>query len=379
MKKTSIKQCVGHVLGLLACVMVISCKHDAPMPTGQNGYKLITIATSDKTLSSSYPATIKGRQDIEIRPQVSGLITEVCVQEGQNVRKGQTLFVIDQVAYRAALETASANVELTKANVETAQLTADSKRELYAQNVISEYEMKTAQNSLKSAQASLAQAKAQETNARNDLSYTVVKSPSDGVVGTLPYKIGALVNSNISNPLTTVSDNNEMYVYFSMTEKQVLSLTRQSGSLTKAVAAMPEVRLQLGDGSTYAESGRVETVSGVIDQTTGAVSVRAAFPNKEHILISGGAGKVIFPETIKGCIVIPQSATFEMQDKVFAYKVVDGKAQSTEIKILAANDGKTYVVESGLNTGDVIVAEGAAMLRNGTPVNATQESKEGAL
>ena len=289
------------------------------------------------------------------------------------MRKGQTLFVIDQVAYQASLETAKANVEIAMASVETARLNANSKQELFGQNVISEYDMKTAQNSLKSAEASLALAKAQEVNARNNLSYTVIKSPSDGVVGMIPYRIGALVNPSISLPLTIVSDNSEMYVYFSMTEKQVLNFTRQNGSIGETVSLMPEVRLQLGDGSLYDENGRIETISGVIDSKTGTVSVRAAFPNSGRILMSGGVGKIIIPEALKNCIVIPQSATFELQDKVFAYKVIDGKAQSTEIKVLPLNDGKTYVVESGLNVGDIIVSEGAGLLRNGTQIQIKNE------
>ena len=358
---------------LLIGATIVSCKNNTPEQTSQSEYKVINLSLTDKDLSSSSPATIKGRQDIEIRPQISGLITEVCVQEGQNVKKGQPLFVIDQVAYRAALETAVANVEMAQASVETARLNAQSRQELYAENVISEFDMKTAQNSLRSAEASLAQAKAQEINARNNLSFTVVKSPSDGIVGMLPYRVGALVNSNISTPLTTVSDNSEMYVYFSLTEKQALSFNRENGSMKNTLATMPEVRLQLADGSLYSENGHVETVSGVIDRSTGTVSVRSVFPNPERILLSGGVGKIIIPETIKDCIVIPKSAIFELQDKIFVYKVLEGKAQSTEIKVLPANDGKTYIVESGLNTGDIIVAEGAAFLRNGTPITMKNE------
>lgn len=368
MRPMKIKSIMVYGCCLLTGTMAISCKNNAPEQTSQSEYKVMTISISDKDYSNSYPAMIKGRQDIEIRPQISGLITEVCVQEGQSVKKGQPLFIIDQVACKAALETAIANVEMAQASVETARLNAKSKQELFGQQVISEYDLKTANNSLRSAEASLAQAKAQEKNARNNLSFTVVESPSNGVVGMLPYRIGALVNSSISTPLTTVSDNSEMYVYFSMTEKQALSYIRENGSMKNTLASMPEVKLQLGDGSLYSENGHVETISGVIDRSTGTVSVRAVFPNTERILLSGGAGKIIFPETIKSCIVIPQSATFELQNKVFAYKVSDGKAQSTEIKILPVNDGKTFVVESGLNAGDIIVAEGAALLRNGTPI-----------
>nr|WP_234998116.1 efflux RND transporter periplasmic adaptor subunit [Parabacteroides sp. Marseille-P3160] len=355
-------------------MIAVSCSQKAPNSVN-NEYNLLEVSLTDKSLSTNYSSTIRGKQDVEIRPQVSGLITEVRVTEGEIVKKGQTLFVIDQVAYQAALETAKASVSVAQSNVATAQLTADSKKELYAQNVVSEYEMQTAQNSLRSAEAELAQAQAQETNARNNLSFTLVKSPSDGIVGTLPYRVGALVSSTITNPLTTVSDNAEMYVYFSMSENQILSLSHDNGSLGNAVKAMPEVELKLNNGNTYAKKGRVESISGVIDQSTGSVSVRAVFPNEERILLSGGSGSVVFPYKRKNVIVIPQAATFETQDKVYVYKVIDGIAQSTLVEVFSINDGQEYIVESGLATGDIIVAEGVGLLRNGTPVSPKKEQK----
>ena len=202
--------------------------------------------------------------------------------EGESVKKGQVLFIIDQVPYQAALNTAIANVEAAKASVATAQLTYESKQELYKNKVVSEFDLKTAYNTLLSAKAQLAQAEAQEVNARNNLSYTEVKSPSNGVIGTLPYRVGALVSASLPKPLTTVSDNSEMYVYFSMTENQLLALTRQYGSKDKALENMPEIELQLNDKSLYPQTGKIETISGVIDQNTGTVSLRAAFPNEEQ-------------------------------------------------------------------------------------------------
>lgn len=368
--KTNVIRRIGCVAIVAINLIVVSCKnqnHASEIVDGE-GYKVMEISLTDKSLSTTYSASIKGKQDVEIRPQVSGLITEIHVSEGQRVWKGQTLFTIDQVAYRAALETAKANVEATKAEVETARLTANSKQELYAQEVISLFDLQTARNSLKSTEAQHAQAKAQQVNAENDLSYTVIKSPSDGVVGILPYRVGALVNSSISTPLTTVSNNSDMYVYFSLTENQVISLTEQSSSLEKAIASMPELELRLSTGSVYKKKGRVETISGVIDQTTGAVSVRAVFPNEEGILLSGGSGSVIFPFNLDHVIVIPQSATYELQDKHFVYKVIDNIAESTEITIYPVNDGVTFVVTSGLSVGDIIVSQGAGLLKNGTKI-----------
>ncbi|MGM9688245.1 MAG: efflux RND transporter periplasmic adaptor subunit [Alloprevotella sp.] len=295
--------------------------------------RTMTVSLTNKTLTTSYSASVKGKQDVEIRPQVSGLITAVHVTEGEKVRKGQPLFTIDQAPYQAALETAKANAVAALAEVESAQLTAESKKALFAQEVVSEYDLNTALTAMKGALARLSQARAQLTNAENDLSYTIVKSPSDGVVGTLPYRTGSLVGPSIATPLTTVSDNSDMFVYFSLGESQVLQLTEKHGSMEKAIGAMPPLGLKLSTGRTYRYKGRVESISGVIDKGTGAVSVRALFPNPQRELLSGGSASVVYPFELKRVMVIPQSATYELQDKKFVYKVVNGKAESTEIAV----------------------------------------------
>ena len=356
---------------LLLCCMIAAtgCKQ-APPAQMETEYEVMTVVPVDRMISSAYSATIRGRQDIDIYPQVSGTLTKVCVTEGQRVKNGQTLFIIDQVPYEAALQTAVANVESAKASLATAQLTYDSKEELYKANVVSSFDLSTAKNSLLAAKAQLAQAKAQEVSARNNLSYTVVKSPADGVVGTLPYRVGALVSSALAQPLTTVSDNSDMYVYFSMTENQLLGLIRQYGSKEEALKNMPAINLQLNDKSTYFEQGQIESISGVIDRSTGTVSLRAVFPNKEGLLHSGGAGNVIVPVQKTGALTIPQVATFEIQDKRYVYKVVDGKAQSSPVQVTRVNGGREFIVDEGLVPGDVIVAEGVGLLREGTPVKA---------
>ena len=255
-----------------------------------------------------------------------------------------------------------------RAALATAKLTYDSNKELHAQKVVSDYTLNTSRNNYNTAKAALAQAKAQEVNARNNLSYTVVKSPADGVVGTLPYRVGTLVSPSMPQPLTTVSDNSVMYVYFSMTENQVLQLVRQYGTLDKAVAQMPGIRLKLNDGTTYEETGRIKTISGVIDRQTGAVSVRAEFPNASRLLHSGATGSVLIPSTYKDCIVIPQEATVKQQDKTIVYKVVGGKAVSALIDVAGVNDGRTSIVTDGLKSGEEIVAKGAGLVREGTQV-----------
>jgi membrane fusion protein (multidrug efflux system) len=365
MKKAfvSVGACFCALLGMLtACTQ--------PAPTSQeSGYKTMTVKKENRLLTNSYSAVVKGRQSVEIRPQVSGTITEICVKEGAKVHKGQVLFVIDQVPYKAALQTALANVKSAEAAVATARLTFDSKEELFKERVVSDFDRQTAQNSLLEAEASLAQAKANETNARNDLSYTVVRSPVDGVAGMSSYRVGALVNSSITTPLLTVSDDEEVYVYFSMTENQMLSLLRQYGSVDKSLAGIPKVSLQLSDGVKYAHEGVIDAISGTIDTGTGAVSLRAVFPNPEGMLRNGSTATLVLPYTKENALVVPQEATFEIQDKVYVYKVNEsGKAESAQVTVFPLNNGQEYIVESGLQEGEVIVAEGAGLIQENTQI-----------
>lgn len=353
---------------LLVLVLAVSgCKEEKRTKRTRE-YNVMIVQPTSRKLTSTYSATIQGKQDIDIRTKVQGYITDVHVKEGSVVKRGQTLFTIDQAPYQAALQTAIANVDVAQAAVDAAMLTTESKELLFKQNIISEFDLNMAKMQLASQKATLAQAKANEVNARNNLSYTYVKSPADGVVGTLPFRVGTLVSPSDSTPMTSVSDNSEMFVYFSMTESQVLSLTREHGSLDAALKAMPSIELQLSDGSIYQEKGRIEAISGIIDPTTGSVTVRAKFPNHRRLLLSGGSGNVILPHKAEGCIVIPQSATYEIQDKVYVYTLKDGKASSKIIGVFNISNGKEYVVENGLERGDTIVVEGVGLLREGDAV-----------
>lgn len=226
-------------------------------------YKTLTVTTTNQTLQSTYPATLRGKQAVEIRPQVSGTITQICINEGDAVRRGQVLFIIDQVPYRAALETALANVKSAEAQLQTAKLTANSKEELYKEKVVSDFDRQTARNQLLEAEAAVAQAKAEETNARNNLSYTEVKSPVDGVASMIPYRVGALVSSSITEPLVTVSDDQEIYAYFSMAENQMLDLIQQYGSLEEACQKLPQVGLTMSNGKNYPDAGRIDAMDGI--------------------------------------------------------------------------------------------------------------------
>lgn len=369
----------GSIAMMLAAVALFpSCsKNGQQMPQGA-APEIATITLSPQTadLRSTFPATIKGKTDIEIRPQVTGFITKVHVDEGQRVRKGQVLFTLDQVTFQAAVDQARAAVNNAQTVVNTARMTADSKKSLFDKNIISQYEYQLSQNSLAQAEAQLANAKAALASAQKNLAYTVVTAPSDGVVGTIPNREGSLASPSSAQPLTTVSDNSQVYAYFSLTEKDLLDMVGEGQrTIEAAIKEMPEVQLRLSDGSLYPLSGKVATVSGVIDNSTGSSSVRALFNNPSGVLRSGATGQIIIPDNQENVIIIPQKATFELQDRRFAYVVNDSnKVVSTPITIEANNDGKNFVVTSGLQAGQRIAVEGVGTkLADGmiiTPVEA---------
>ena len=313
---------------------------------------------------------IKGMQDIEIRPKVSGYLVKLLVDEGATVRKGQPLFLIDSEQYRATVKAAKAQIRVCRANIATQKLTVDNKRMLFKQNIISSYDLKMAENTLASYEAQLAAAEAQLQSAQDNLRWCTVTSPADGVVGSIPYRVGSLVSGQSAEALTTVSNISKMYVYFSMTEKQLLALTREAGGVNAAIKKMPAVSLVLSDGTTYSQSGTISTVSGVIDPSTGSVQMRATFDNAQHILRSGGTGSILIPTHASDAIMVPQSATFDVQDKKFVYVVNADKTVATrEITVLPQNNGQTYVVASGLRAGERIVIDGVNQLKNGQKIN----------
>jgi membrane fusion protein (multidrug efflux system) len=366
----------GLLTAIVGLAVLTSCgkKQQQQMPSAV--YKTVKVSTQTIQLDTEYSATIRGRQDIDVYPQVGGTLQKLCVTEGQTVTKGQTLFIIDQVPFQAALNTAEAALKAAEAQQATAELNYNSRKQLFDERVVSEFDMQTAHNALLSAKAAVAQAKAQVVNARNSLSYTVVKSPSDGVVGTLPYRQGALVGSSMPKPLTTVSDNSQMYVYFSLNESELLKLAREFGSIDSAVVNMPPVRLLLVDGSEYEEVGKVESVSGVVDRSTGSVQLRAVFNNPNKLLHSGSTGNVIIPATFENVIVVPAAATVQTQDK-FKVFIVDenGIAHSQLITINEKDGGNEFIVTSGLKGGEEIVAEGAGMVKEGQDVKKLNQNQ----
>ncbi len=351
------------IMLVAACATLLaSCGNGGGRPTfGDNEYPVVEVGTSKAAMKQTYPASIKGVQDVQISPKVGGFITKIHVKEGQHVGAGQTLFEIDNVTYQAQVRQAQAAVNTARTQVKTAELTYNNSKKLFENRVIGDYEMQTAQNTYEQAKAGLAQAEAALANAEEALSFCFVKSPAAGVVGTLPYKVGALVGAQ--NVLTTVSDNSSMEVYFSVNEKIALEMSKTEGGQNGALAAMPAVKLQLADGSVYAHEGKVAKMSGVIDQATGTVQMIAVFPNPEKLLKSGGSGNIIIPNENNAAIVIAQSCVMEVQNKKFVYTVNDSnKVQYTEIMVDPQNDGNTYIVTGGLKVGDKYVTNGITKL-----------------
>ncbi len=368
---------IGGLSLLALSLMTPSCSDEVAQVKGAKNYKTLFTALSNTTIESKYTAAIRGEQYVDIRPQVTGQITQILIQEGAEVKKGQSLFIIDQVPYKAALDVASANVLSAKSNVATAELNAASNQELFDEGIISKTELQISINTLDSAKAALALAEAQETSAKSDLSYTLVKSPVDGVASMISYRVGALVSSSITDPLVSVTDNDNMYAYFSMSESQILSLTQQSGSTSQLLEDLPSVDLVLNNGTQYTHAGVVDAISGTIDRTTGSVAIRAIFENPERILRDGGNGTILIDSKMDSVIMIPKIATFEIQNKIFVYKVIDNKTVSSEIEVYPFNNGTDYIVVEGLGLGEEIIAEGAGLLRDGEAVGRGDAKSQG--
>ena len=352
--------CFGFVGAVIFLLTLSSCKMRKEENRVPGYYPTEVLASVNKTVEVHYPAILKGRQSVEIRPQCSGLITRICIEEGACVRKGQILFVIEQAPYLAALKTASAHVSQAEARLSTARLNLESKEVLFRENVISDYELQTARNELKTAEAALEQMQAQCDNARTELSYTEVKSPVDGAAGMLPYRVGALVDRNIVDPLVCVSDTKEMFAYFSVSESDELA--------RKAGLGLQEITFRSVNKAVPVVTGVIDAVSGMVDERTGTINIRARIPNQDRMLYDGSTGTVCVLSDRKDCIVIPQTATYEIQNRTFVYKVVNGRAVSTSVEVEDIGNGKEYIVRSGLTAGDKIVTEGAGLLREGTEI-----------
>lgn len=372
-----------RVLWTCAIVQMAACNNEGASTREQTipEYATITLKPHRVTLFQNFPATIQGEQNVEIRPKVDGYIEAIYVDEGATVKKGQLLFRVSAPQYEQEVRTAQADISIAEADVAAAEMQVAKVRPLVEKDIISKYELQSAQFALESRKAALAQSRARLINAKTNLSYTSIESPVQGVVGSIPYKVGSLVSATTTQPLTTVSNIGKIYAYFAVTEKQSLAFSRsvKGATVQERLATLPQVTLILADGTELPEKGRIETSSGIINTQTGSVSARATFPNPGNIVRSGSSGTVRLPRTVDTALLVPQKSTYEIQGKKFVYGVApDGKVKSREIDVVDdAASGQYFVVEKGLASGDRIVLEGVASLREGaeiTPITANVDS-----
>ncbi len=334
-------------------------------------FPVVTLQPAAATLNMDYPATVRGQQNIEIRPKVDGYVAQILVDEGATVKKGQLLFKINAPQYEQEVLTAQAAIKSAEAAVNTARMQVRKVTPLVKKEIVSNYELEAAELAVQAREAELAQARASLQNARVNLGYTTIYSPADGVIGSLPYKIGSLVASSSEQPLTILSDISNVHVYFSFTEKQFLDLagTDASASLETQLKKLPPVQLILANGNAYPEKGQVEATGGQINTGTGAISMRATFHNKAGLIRSGSSAVVRISQPVTDAIVVPAKATYEMQGKKFVFTVdAAGTAHVREIQVGQQSSGDAYIVSNGLHSGDKIVTEGIGSLKDGIKI-----------
>nr|WP_294895389.1 efflux RND transporter periplasmic adaptor subunit [uncultured Pedobacter sp.] len=346
-------------------------KDNKAQSTEPQVYPVVQINPQNTSLETTYPAMLQGQQNVDIRPKVDGFIEKIYVDEGATVKKGQPLFSINAPQYAQEVRTATAAIKSAEAEVSAAQLQYDKTKPLVEKDIISKFDLENAGLTLTAKKASLAQARAALANAKTNLSYTLVTSPVNGVIGNIPYKVGTLVSSSSPMPLTTVSNIDKVYAYFSLNEKQLLAIAREykGASLEAKIKQIPAVSLVLADGTVYPIKGKIETVSGQIDTQTGSSSLRATFNNPEGLLRSGSSATVVIPEHLENALLIPQKSTSDIQGKKFVYLVSDSNTvTNTNIEVMEITKGNYYVVTGGLKAGDKIVVEGFTSLKDGVKI-----------
>jgi membrane fusion protein (multidrug efflux system) len=330
-----------------------------------------SVVSGTQTTYQEYPASVEGTVNVEVRPQVSGALDKVFVDEGAFVKAGQPIFKINDLPYRAALNNSLANLHSAIASQGNAQLEIDKLTPLVANKVVSEYQLKTAKAAYQVAKANIESAKANVSTAQINLGYTLIKAPVSGYIGRLIKKQGSLVSPQDVEALTQLSDVHNVHVYFSLGEKDFVSFKEQypGETLKDKLKRLPAVSLLLADGSEYAKQGKIDVIDGQFDKTTGAITVRASFANPQGLLRSGNTGKVRLSLKHTNAIIIPESATIEMQDKVFVFALADSnKVKKVPIKIVGKS-GTNYLVNEGVKAGDQIVLSGIDHLQEGTVIH----------
>jgi membrane fusion protein, multidrug efflux system len=357
----------------IAAVILYACNSSSGNEGG-GGYQqppqilpVLIVSSTPATTYQEYSASLEGSKDIEIRPQVEGYLEKIYVDEGAQVRKGQPLFQINSRPYREQLNNAKASLAAAKANLATAEINVSKLTPLVQNNVISDVQLRTAKTAYDAAAANVAQAQAMVSNAQINLGYALIKAPVDGYVGRIPFKTGSLVGMSTVEPLTVVSEIKEVYAYFSLSENDFIKFKNQfaGNTVEEKIKKIPPVELVLSDGSIYKQKGKVQTVTGQFDNSIGAISFRATFPNTDRLLRSGNTGKVRIPNVLTNALVVPQEATFEIQDKVFVFALGDSNKVASKPIVVSGKTATYYFVESGVQAGEKIVFSGIGNLRDG--------------
>lgn len=361
-------------IATIITVILFACKSSADNAGGfqmpPQELPVLTVASVPAVTYQEYTASLQGKKDIEIRPQVDGYIEKIYVDEGARVRRGQPLFHINDRPYREQLNNARASLAAAKANLASAQINVNKLAPLVQNNVISDVQLKTAQASQSAAEANVAQAEALVQSAQISLGYTIVKAPADGYIGKIPLKTGSLVGVTTAEPLTILSETKEVYAYFSLSETDFIQFKNQfaGNTVEEKIKQMPAVDLVLADNSVYPEKGKVQVAEGLFDRTAGTITFRATFPNANGTLRSGNTGKIRIAKSLSSTIVIPQEATYELQDRVFVFAVGDSNKVVSKPLTISTTSGNYYLIQGGVNAGDKIVYTGLERLRDGAVI-----------
>jgi membrane fusion protein (multidrug efflux system) len=384
LKKMITRKPLAYLSGILMLAVVLySCASNqaAPPPPPPPQLPVMPVSSAPATTYLEFPASLEGKVNVDVRPQVSGYLEKIFVDEGAYVKAGQPLFKVNPQVYAEQLNSASSNQLAAEANMDRAQVEMDRLGPLVAANVVSDVQLKTAKANYEAAKAAVAQTKAAVGSARINVGYTLVNAPVSGYIGRIPYKIGALVTNNDDQPLTVLSDVREMYAYFSMSETDFIAFKNNFAGKTieEKIKQAPPVELILADNSSFAEKGKIETIEGQFNKTTGAISFRATFPNAGGILRTGNTGKVRLTQQVAAAITIPQEATFEIQDKVFVYTVGDSNKVASKPITIAGKTANYYFVSDGLKAGEKIVLSGTGSLRDGAVITPQPVSADSVL
>ncbi len=372
------------IAGVILSVVLYACNASAgselPPQAAAQSLPVITLSRIPATTYQEFSASIEGSKDIEIRPQVDGYLDKIYFDEGAQVKKGQLLFQINDRPYREQLNNAKANLAAAKANLANAEINVSKLTPLVQANVVSDVQLKTAKASYDAASAAVTQAQAMVSNAEINVDYTLVKAPADGYIGRIPFKTGSLVGVTTPTALTVLSAVKEIYAYFSFSEKDFLQFAGQvtGKTIEEKIKQLPPVELVLADNSVYPVKGKVETVSGQFNKT-GAISFRAVFENTGGILRSGNTGKIRISHLLDSSLVVPQEATFEMQDKVFVFAVSDSNTVASTPISISGKTGNYYFVEKGIKPGSRIVYAGLDRLKDGVIIKPEQISIDSML